>query len=379
MELPDAIKQFRAILTQKLLKRQERKEFVEIVMVLVVGMLWGLYNPHQVAQQLGTSPQQLYAALKRMSAAQWRTLLEKMMIERATERLREYTKASAAKKSRLAATLSIDDSVVKRMGEVLSYVWAWYSGQAKQVVSGQDLIGIVVRIDAEIIPLSLVWVSKQGRGATTKPAVLLQEVERLKTYFAEEGIDLTSLGVSLDSWWLGHDTSSKLAEMGFTKQVIAAKKSQVIATGQESHNLGEWKTEVEYKEGWAQPRAASRLSGDNPTLGKVIVVMFHHPRSKTFAVICPARALRKCEALRIWANHHAVETFWKRMKSWLGLGRMQLRGRAGAWAELTLRVLAYFFGATLLGSHAGTLAQLTAWLRRQATFADLIDEHFQLD
>lgn len=69
---------------------------------------------------------------------------------------------------------------------------------------------------------------------------------------------------------------------------------------------------------------------ENPTLGEVAVILLSHPRSKTFAGICPSRALRTCEALRIWSNHHAVETFWKRMKSWLGLGRMQVRGRAGA-------------------------------------------------
>ena len=53
MELPDAIKQFRAILTQKLCHKQERNDFVEAVMILLVGMLWSLFNPHQVAQQLG--------------------------------------------------------------------------------------------------------------------------------------------------------------------------------------------------------------------------------------------------------------------------------------------------------------------------------------
>ena len=80
--------------------------------------------------------------------------------------------------------------------------------------------------------------------------------------------------------------------------------------------------------------------------------------------------------MRIWVNHSAVETFWKRMKQWLGLGKMQLRGREGAWADLTLRVLAYFFALPLLGVIAPSLKQLTHWLHRQATFAQLIFEHF---
>ena len=74
MELNAAINQFRAILTQKLCRKQEREQFVAVVMILLVGMLWGLYNPHQVAQQLGVPPQELYATLNLMSAGAWRRL-----------------------------------------------------------------------------------------------------------------------------------------------------------------------------------------------------------------------------------------------------------------------------------------------------------------
>jgi AraC-like DNA-binding protein len=379
MELPEAITQFRAILTQKLCQKQERAAFVEVVMILLVGILWGLFNPHQVAQHLGISPKQLYATLNSLSATSWRRLLETMMLEQALAQLRAYAQSSAATKSRRQASLSIDDSVVRRFGKVLSYLWPWYSGQFKHVVRGQDVLGIVLRMGDQIIPLRLVFVSKQGRGPTTKPALLMRELEHLKAYFAGEGIDLTALGVSLDSWWLGQDVSDDLARIGFDKQVIAAKKSLILESRDGRDSLGERKKRAVLKHGWGQPRAAQRLRGENPTLGKVVAIMFDHPRSKTFAVLCPARLLRTCEGLRLWSNHHAVETFWKRLKQWLGLGQMQSRGRRGAWAELCLRVLAYFLALGMFGSDARTLAQVTYWLRRQSTFAELINEHFQLD
>ena len=241
MELPDAINQFRAILTQKLCRKQERTEFVEVVMVLLVGMLWGLFNPHQVAQQLGVSPKELYATLHSMSAASWRRLLDEMMVERALDRLRHYEQASRSTKSRRQASLSIDDSVVKRYGKLLSYVWPCYSGQVKHVVRGQDVVGIVLRIGSEIIPLRLAFVSKQGRGPTTKPALLIREMEQLKAYFAGHGIDLTELGVSLDSWWINQGVSAELARLGFVKQVIAAKRSLVLESRDGRASLGERK------------------------------------------------------------------------------------------------------------------------------------------
>ncbi len=65
-------------------------------------------------------------------------------------------------------------------------------------------------------------------------------------------------------------------------------------------------------------------------------------------------------------------------EEWLGFGQMQLRGRRGAGAELSLRVLAYFLALGMFGLNTTTLAQLTHWLRQQSTFAQLINEHFQL-
>ena len=379
MELPDAINQFRAILTQKLCRKQERNDFVEVVMVLLVGMLWGLFNPHQVAQQLGVSPKELYATLHSLSAASWRRLLDEMMVERALDRLRHYEQASRSTKSRRQASLSIDDSVVKRYGKLLSYVWPCYSGQVKHVVRGQDVVGIVLRIGSEIIPLRLAFVSKQGRGPTTKPALLIREMEQLKAYFAGHGIDLTELGVSLDSWWINQGVSAELARLGFVKQVIAAKRSLVLESREGRASLGERKKHAVLTTGWGQPREGQRVRGANPSLGQMAAIMFDHRRSKTFAVICPSRLLRTCEGLRIWANHQAVETFWKRLKKWLGLGQMQSRGRRGAWAELSLRIVAYFLALDLFGANGTTLAQLTHWLRRQGTFAELINEHVQLD
>jgi len=377
MELRGAITQFRAILLPHLARKQECRDFVEIILILLVGLLWGLYNPHQIAQQLGVRPGEFYAALQRLSARQWRQLLEQIMLEQALERLRHYQQRSPATRSRLEATLCVDDSVVKRFGRrLLSYVWHWYSGQFHQVVKGQDLVGITLHINHEIIPLRLVWVSKQGSGPTQKPEVLLKELAALQAYFTAHGIDLTHLGLSLDSWWLSVELCQALEALGFDKLVMAAKAVLRLEDETGNLSLGERKLQAQLQAGWGHRRPAQRLRGHNPTLGQMVVILFAHPRSKTFSLVCPARPLRTCEGLRIWAGHQAVETFWKRLKRWLGLGQMQVRERRGCWAELCLRVLAYFLATSLGMPRVMTLAQLQHALRREGAFAELIGEHF---
>ncbi len=379
MHIAEIIKQFRIVLTSKLSGREDRSEFIEVTLILLVGLLCGLFNPFQVAQQLGISPKNLYSTLRELDARQWRELLEKMILEKAIQELNNYKSASASTRSRLEASLSVDDTLVKRLGEVLSYVWAWYSGQVKEVRRGQDLLGIALKIHGRILSLSLVWVSKQGRGSNTKPAVLLREMKRLKELFGKAGVDITGLPISFDSWWASSPVSEQLAEEGFKKQVICAKANLVFETKEGRKKLPLHRKDIELKEGWGHSEPAKRVRAKSPTFGEVALIFFHRARTKAYGLIAPQRLMRTGEALRVWKNHQAVETFWKRMKRWLGLGQMQMRGRFGAWAELTLRVMAYLLAQEMMTEEVSTIFQLTQRLRRESTFAELVDEHFHTD
>ena len=382
MQTTKTFNRYRTILLDKLCRRQvpdsQRTELIEVIMVLIVGILYGLHNPHQVAQELGIGPKPFYRSLRSLSAAAWRQLLERLMRQAALERLQQFQQCSAATQSRQQASLSIDDTVQKRVGKALSYIWPWYSGQLKRVTRGQDLVGIVLRIGNEILPLRLIWVSKQGRGPTSKPVVVLKALQQLKEEFAAHGVDLTELGVSCDSWWISEDFSRELEGLGFLKQVICGKGHLVLETEQTRQSLQEHRRELELQPGWGHEEIpAQRVRGRSPTFGQVAVVFFQRSRTKAYALLCPGRALRTCEALRLWANYHAVEVFWKRLKRWLGLGQMQLPGRDGAWAELALRGLAYVMAQPWLGT-TSTPGRLRHQLHRQGTFAELVQAHFHL-
>ena len=60
MNLKQTFDAYKAILVEKVVGSEEKDSFIEVVMVLLIGILWGLYNPNQVAQQLEISPKQLY-------------------------------------------------------------------------------------------------------------------------------------------------------------------------------------------------------------------------------------------------------------------------------------------------------------------------------
>jgi hypothetical protein len=240
MELQEQLTFYRGILLQKLGRVQEKEEIVEIMLLLAVGMLAGLYNPHQVARQLEISPKEFYEKLKVMNEQQLRKLLNWLMIDVARDRLKQYQELSPASRSRREASITVDDSLIKRLGKSLAYVWSWYSGQIHQVTKGQDLLGIVLKIGNDIIPLRLVLVNKEGDQNSEKPALLLREMAALKAAFLQDGVDITNLGVSFDSWWLSADLSKKLTALGFHKQVICAKANTQLKIGKVQHNISEY-------------------------------------------------------------------------------------------------------------------------------------------
>jgi hypothetical protein len=70
------------------------------------------------------------------------------------------------------------------------------------VIRGQDLLGIVLTINHIALPLHLLFCSKQGRYNTTKADLLISMLSRLKTEFHRQGVDITKIPLTMDSWFV---------------------------------------------------------------------------------------------------------------------------------------------------------------------------------
>ena len=75
--------------------------------------------------------------------------------------LKEFQGKSAATHSRRRVTISVDDTVVGRLGRAIALTYSWWSGRAKKVIRGQNILCITIKIGAAVIPLALRPVDKQ--------------------------------------------------------------------------------------------------------------------------------------------------------------------------------------------------------------------------
>ena len=132
------------------------------------------------------------------------------MIKQAVEELEPVFGKSAATQSRAGMTLSIDNSVMDRFGKLLRCTWSWYSGRYHKVIRGQDLLGIVLTINHIALPLHLLFCPKQGRYNTNKADLLIFMLSRLKDAFAREGLDLTKIPLTMDSWFVSQPLRERL-------------------------------------------------------------------------------------------------------------------------------------------------------------------------
>jgi hypothetical protein len=190
--------------------RQGKRIAFEVLMALALAHFFGFYNPKQLADFLDIPHQKLYAQLKAWSLYYLKEMLIRFMVKQAVEQLKPVFEKSAATQSRAGMTLSIDNSVIDRFGKFLRCTWSWYSGRFHDVVRGQDLLGIVLTINHIVLPLHLLFCPKQGRYNTTKADLLLFMLSRLKDEFAREGIDLTKIPLTMDSWFVSQSLRERL-------------------------------------------------------------------------------------------------------------------------------------------------------------------------
>ena len=143
--------------------------FVNTLVFLSTCHLFGLTNPNQVADALSIPKARLYQELNTMRLYLWQHLFVRIGCSIALEVIRDVVPKSAASLSRLHIVISVDDTFVFRYREGLAYTSDWWSSQAKQPMKGQNILGIVLKIGKQIIPLNMRLISKQGRGNTDKP------------------------------------------------------------------------------------------------------------------------------------------------------------------------------------------------------------------
>jgi hypothetical protein len=351
-------------------------------MFLALAHFFGFYNPKELADFLGVAHQQLYSHLKKLSLYYLKETLVRFMVMQACEQLKPVLEKSAATKTRAGITLSVDNSVIDRLGRMLRCTWSWYSGRWKKVVNGQDLLGIVLTINGLVLPLHLLFCSKQGRANTDKPALLITMLKRLKEEFSAMGIDLTALPITLDSWFVSQGLREELHSLGFKKIIIAGKGNYTFTINKKKQKASAWKKEIVLVEGqWGIDVPSCRVKAHSPTFGDIVIFFYEKHTTRNYYLMDFSEAhMRGAEIWHIWKQHHLIECFWKSLKSIFKIKSMQLQGD-GLYSALLIKIMAYLLAVRLKAQITFsklTIVQIMRKVRREGDLKNILGEHFHL-
>ena len=366
--------------THSQILRKGKKQGFETLMLMSVAHLFGIYTPKELADYLGISFQSLYGRLKSLNLYSLQKLILGFMVKQAVPQLKEVLHKSASTQSRARISIHGDDSVIERIGKQIRCTYSWYSGRFKQVMNGNDLLGLVLTINGKILPLHLIFVSKQGRANTSKPELLIKMLSELKELFAQEGIDITAFPLTLDSWFASEDLRQKLLLLGFENLVVAGKSPYVFRIQGEKNQAKDWKAKLKLKDPqWGINVPHSRAKAESPTFSKVVLFFFAKSSTRVFYLMdLSCKPGRSAEIWNIWQEHHRIEQFWRLLKSVFRLKTIQLRDD-GLYAGLLIKVIAYLMVGRLLSQKAFknlSVVQILRKIRREYKLDDLINQHF---
>lgn len=359
---------------------------VEIVVILVLSLLMGWNTPSEVAERLGLSKHEVYGALKELTLHDWQRLFAGAFEDLAIKALKEAQSHSDATWSRLRVVVAIDDSVIRRWGQLLSYLGHWWSGQFHRVLPGQDIVMAVLRIGDQVIPLQFRIMSCLAKSRRhDKVASILKE---LAAKWNQAGIRIWRIPVSMDAGYADSGLITTIRELGFGRVLAGAKSSFTLRPGRSKKAQVPLKDlfgrgDLNREPGWGCKERVGFLKGVNPTFGSVKAcarVMLGKVRF-VFAFGID----RAGEIVRVWQSHHWVEEFFKRMKHLLSWGSYRLKGTSGAHASIVVPFLAYFVLLELQQRTDGTFARLLRAIDQLAHIAldDMLKcwgiNHFELN
>lgn len=376
-KISKSVKYFQGILNDKL--KQCSKESIEILLMLAYGHIFDIFTPNQLSQTLGIDKNKVYDSINSWSIYHIRKLFLIAGFSEVKKLIDSAMTKSPATLSRMRITLCVDDTVIDRMGKLISLTYSWFSGNHHHIVKGQNIIAITIKIGDRIIPLCIRPVGKQGRGNTSKPDIFREMLHSVLELYKQEGIDLSKFPITFDSWYGSDDLVSILAQAGFYQIIVHAKSNYVFTIEGKKQKLSLHKKDIQLDDsGWGcKGIPIARKEAESPTFGKVILVFFLDC-SKVKCIMVFGKKLRACEAISIWKQHHSIESFWRRLKHDLQIHRVRLRNRNGVYSMVGIKLVAYLVMENLYAMTRLTFQQIKNHVKREIDICSFFREHFHL-
>lgn len=292
-----------------------RPKVQRVLMVLLLGELFGLHTLHQVLHQQGIGSNQLQKVWQQLSCAQvvgWMNALLWQAFEREFEVL---CAKSASTQSRARLTLVIDSSVFRQWlaaGDKDKFFGKYFSGQTHSTVWGFSLVLGGMTVGGVFYPLHFQVRGKGDKETGLAKKMLVRLHGRLQALALPA---LPSLYVSVDSGFTTPEVMHTCAHLGMTFIGVPRSNQVVYYQGQRC-KIAALKQQYEAKVAGGEKDQSWRIRVQHQASGQeVVLLLFRLLGSDKVSLIltpdldCKGKTLR-----RHWFERTRIEHFFRTLK-----------------------------------------------------------------
>jgi hypothetical protein len=328
-------------------------ELVEVMMLLGLGVLSGMYTPNQVIERLGLDKNKIYRNLGAGTAQEWRQIILGLGYAALLSELTSLLEKSASSRSRVRLTIILDDSLFRRYAKQMASIFKWWGGAFKAVRKGHDVLGLMIEINGRVFILDWIVVSKAGRKRKTRWQYAIEMLQEFARRMKEAGIDPSLFGLAMD-WWYGQvkELVEAAADLGLTV-VSEPGINDIFTVKGQKQNVRQLKEKFLRKNDWGGFHT-QRIRASSDTFGEVILVLYRDKKGEVHLLMAKAKEngtqkkdLRGLIVIRIFQKRQWIEQVWRWQKSNLRTGKIQVRKKHKPKAGYACRMVTYTILLTL--------------------------------
>jgi hypothetical protein len=166
-------------------------------------------------------------------------------------------------------------------------------------------------------------------------------LSRLNAEVYRQGRDLTTIPLTMDSWFVSHSLRQRLHDLGCTKIMMAGKSQYTVPIDGKKQEAAQWKQALLLHDPpWGIDVPSCRVHAQRPTFGSLLVVFFPNSTPRSYYLMHLSQvSMRGAESWHIWKPQPLMACFWKILKSIFHIRAMQFPGH-GLYTALLMKVLA---------------------------------------
>ena len=229
--------------------RRMRQQVVETLLLLCVCHLFGLYNPNQVADALKLPKARLYRSLGSLSLYHSKCLKSPTRMCDGRRFHQRHGKLKVLQRNPGGVSPSVSMIQIYHARQRRCLIVQTTTRKAHNTaIFCQNVLGITLKCGDHVLPLDMRLVSKQGRGNTDKPTLVISMLKEVLAFFDTHGIDLRKYPITFDSWYAGRKLVDALSALGFTSTLVHGKNNFVMTIGETKAKLSVHKKHIDLRE-----------------------------------------------------------------------------------------------------------------------------------